>query len=103
MSSGVTAISAGVYHTCALTTSGAAKCWGRGDSGQLGNGATSNSNTPVDVSGMSSGVAAISAGVYHTCALTTSGAAKCWGWGGEGQLGNGANGNSNTPVIVTNF
>ncbi len=103
MSSGVVAISAGDDHTCALTTSGAAKCWGNGGNGRLGNGATSNVNTPVDVSGMSSGVVAISAGREHTCALTTSGAAKCWGRGDYGQLGNGANINSNTPVIVTNL
>jgi alpha-tubulin suppressor-like RCC1 family protein len=103
MSSGVIAISAGGDHTCALTTSGAAKCWGLGANGQLGNGATGDSNTPVDVSGMSSGVVAISAGAFYTCALTTSGAAKCWGLGANGQLGNGATGDSNTPVIVTNF
>jgi alpha-tubulin suppressor-like RCC1 family protein len=101
MSSGVASISAGGSHTCALTTSGAAKCWGKGDYGQLGNGATSNSNTPVGVSGMSSGVVVISAGGSHTCALTTSGAVKCWGAGGFGQLGNGATSNYNTPVDVS--
>jgi alpha-tubulin suppressor-like RCC1 family protein len=103
MSSGVVAISAGYKHTCALTTSGAAKCWGMGTDGQLGNGAASNSNTPVDVSGMSSGVVAISAGRQNTCALMTSGAAKCWGIGTDGRLGNGAASNSNTPVDVTDF
>ncbi len=76
-------------HTCAVTTSGAAKCWGSGSFGQLGNGATRDSHTPVDVSGMSSGVLAIAAGRYHTCAVTTSGAAKCWGHGNSGKLGKG--------------
>jgi alpha-tubulin suppressor-like RCC1 family protein len=52
---------------------------------------------------MSSGVAFISAGGEHTCALMTSGAAKCWGRGTEGQLGNGAGSTVNTPVTVTNF
>jgi alpha-tubulin suppressor-like RCC1 family protein len=103
MSSGVVAISAGDEHTCALTTSGAAKCWGRGDYGQLGNGATSDSSIPVAVSGMSSGVVAISAGAFYTCALMTSGAAKCWGRGDNGQLGNGATSDSSIPVIVSNF
>jgi alpha-tubulin suppressor-like RCC1 family protein len=103
MSSGVVAISAGTGHTCALMRSGAAKCWGAGANGRLGNGATSDSNTPVDVSGMSSGVVAISAGNDQSCALMASGAAKCWGKGTSGQLGNGATSDSNTPVIVTNF
>jgi alpha-tubulin suppressor-like RCC1 family protein len=105
MSSGVVAISAGIEHSCALTSSGAAKCWGAGSFGQLGNGGTSGSLTPVDVSGMSSGVVAISASSElnrgHTCALTSSGAVKCWGFGGSGQLGNGASSSSNTPVDVS--
>jgi alpha-tubulin suppressor-like RCC1 family protein len=100
MSSGVVAISAGHSHTCAVTTSGAAKCWGLGGEGQLGNGATSIALSPVGVTGMSSGVVAISAGVSHTCAVTTSGAAKCWGGGSSGQLGNGATSSALTPVDV---
>jgi len=100
LSSGMVAISAGEAHTCALTSSGAAKCWGTGMSGQLGNGGTNNALTPVDVSGMSSGVVAISAGGSHTCALTSSGAAKCWGANFFGQLGNGRTDDSFTPVNV---
>jgi alpha-tubulin suppressor-like RCC1 family protein len=103
MSSGAAAISAGSAHSCALTTSGAAMCWGVGAYGRLGNGATIDSSTPVDVSGMSSGVTAVSSGEIHTCALTTSGAAKCWGFGANGRLGSGATSDSSTPVIVTNF
>jgi hypothetical protein len=77
--------------------------WGAGGYGRLGNGATSDVNTPVSVSGMSSGVVAIFVGGDQACVLMTSGAAKCWGRGTEGQLGNGAGSTVNTPVTVNNF
>lgn len=97
----VTSISAGHFHTCAITTAGGAKCWGRGEYGQLGHGATSDAATPVDVVGLTTGVASVSAGYYHTCAVTTSGAAKCWGYGLDGQLGNGVTSNAVSPVNVS--
>lgn len=100
LASGVTAIAAGNAHVCALTTAGGVKCWGANSFGQLGNGTYSQSNTPVDVSGLQSGVAVIAAGGLHTCAATPSGAVKCWGYNGRGQLGDGTTNNSDRPVGV---
>jgi hypothetical protein len=107
--SGVTQITAGNLHTCALTTSGGVKCWGLGADGQLGNGATPTSqSTPVDVVATGeaqggaalSGITQVTAGWAHTCALTTSGGVKCWGSGANGRLGNGATSDQSTPVDV---
>lgn len=101
LASGLVAIAAGQDHACAVTTAGAAKCWGGNSFGQLGNGTTTNSYTPVAVSGLTSGVVTITAGAYHTCARTNTGAVKCWGNNSSGQLGNGTTINSTTPVAVS--
>ena len=96
----VTRISAGSNHTCAVTTSGGAKCWGSNNYGQLGNNSSTNSSVPVDVVGLTSGVASLTVGGAHACAVTTSGGAKCWGANGYGQFGNNSTTNSRVPVDV---
>lgn len=101
LTNGVAAISAGGAHTCALTTAGGVKCWGTNVRGQLGDGTNSPSYDPVDVSGLGSGVVAISAGGGHTCALTATGAAKCWGGNLGGPLGDGTETHRSTPVGVS--
>jgi len=104
LSSGVSAVTAGVYHTCALTTSGGVKCWGDGTGGsnRLGNGEDLDYNAPDDVSGLSSGVYSIDAGANHTCAVI-SGAMKCWGHNGSGQLGNGTVVTASIPDDVSDL
>ena len=99
---GWASVAAGTAHTCALTTAGAVKCWGKNSYGQLGNGSDDyTSNVPVDVTGLNTGVTAIAAGDTFTCAVA-AGAAKCWGINSYGQLGNGSDDyTSKVPVDVT--
>lgn len=101
LGSGVASISLGANHGCALTVSGAVKCWGQNSGGQLGNNSTTTSLVPVDVVGLSSGAVSVSAGAAFTCAKTASGGAKCWGSNGGGQLGNGGSTRSTVPVDVS--
>ena len=99
LTSGVTQISAGRKHTCAVVE-GRAFCWGKGISGQLGNNSDSNASTPRQVMGLTSGVTQISAGDSHTCAVV-KGAAWCWGENAFLQLGNNAKEHTLVPKQVT--
>ncbi|MGK5083654.1 putative Ig domain-containing protein [Bdellovibrionota bacterium FG-1] len=106
--SGIVAIEARQAHSCALSSSGAVYCWGDNGAGQLGNGSTTESDTPVAVlgvggSGTLSGISAISAGMAHSCALSTSGVTFCWGANSTGQLGDGSTTSTSTPVQVTGW
>lgn len=94
-------ISAGGSHTCALTRSGRALCWGYGNAGQLGRGETKRNprHSPVEVSG-DRFFSAISAGGAHTCALGTGGKAWCWGFDSHGQIGNGKSDNPSPAPVV---
>src|SRR5262245_49460976 len=103
-------VTAGGAHTCALTSVGAAYCWGRGESGQLGVpvptamcmtnvGLSPCSMTPIVVRGGLSFVRLAAGGAY-TCGLVSDGTAFCWGQNTNGQLGDGTTTNRDAPAAV---
>ena len=85
------AITAGDYHTCAILDDGSVSCWGCNNYGQLGDGTTTDRNTPTQTSSLGTDrtAVAITAGAYHTCAILDDGSVSCWGDNGYGQLGDG--------------
>ena len=90
---------------CALLTSGKVYCWGYGLSGELGDGKSVASGTPVAVvrtsgTGALGGVASLASDGQGVCAVLASGGVDCWGYGGEGELGNGNFAGSSKPVAV---
>ncbi len=93
-------MSAGVYHTCAVTSDSRAYCWGNGEYGRLGNGTADQKNHPSAVGG---GLIFqyISAGFFHTCGVTTDFLAYCWGQNRLGELGDGTTTNRLTPTPVS--
>ncbi|PKN23654.1 MAG: hypothetical protein CVU65_13865 [Deltaproteobacteria bacterium HGW-Deltaproteobacteria-22] len=93
-------VSSGGEHTCAVKSDGSAWCWGRNYNGQLGDGTTTDRSVPTPVSGLSTGVTAISAGMYHTCVIKTDGSVWCWGNNGMGQLGDGTTTARLVPTAV---
>jgi len=102
-------ITAGAHHTCGLTSSGEAYCWGLDEFGQLGASAPELcygfgnpapcSHVPLLVTG-GLHFSALDAGSWHTCGLTSGGQIWCWGDDSRGELGDGTVTNSTNPVLV---
>src|SRR6266566_2191997 len=95
-----TVVSAGGYHTCGVTSSDAAYCWGDNASGDLGSGTTPDSAIPSPVVAGELAFGTVSTGNHFTCGITINGAAYCWGDNSSGQLGNTTTTNSKTPSAV---
>ena len=93
-------ISAGDTHACAVTMGGVAYCWGSNAGGKLGAGGTSGGHTVPALVGGHVAFRSVSAGFYHTCALTRDGVAWCWGRNEQGELGNAPRGQSSVPSRV---
>ncbi|KAH9259625.1 hypothetical protein BASA81_002047 [Batrachochytrium salamandrivorans] len=94
--------SAGQKHTC-IVDQGKAKCTGFGITGQLGNGLSKTSALLVQVKGLTKNVAQVFAAYTTSCALMTSGAAKCWGENYYGGLGDGTTMRATSPTAVLGF
>ena len=89
-------------HVAVVSATGAVKCWGSNTFGELGDGSTTSSAAPVDVTGLT-GAVTVTAGDGFSCALKTDTTVWCWGEGNDGQLGNGQRGagvQSTSPVQV---
>ncbi|MBI2832109.1 MAG: Ig-like domain repeat protein [Chloroflexi bacterium] len=103
----IIAIDAAYAHNLALKSDGTVWAWGNNGGGELGNGTTSNSNVPVQVSNLtgiveiSAGGGSFAAGYAHSLAIKSDGTVWAWGANTYGQLGNGTTVNSSTPVQVS--
>ena len=100
---GVSNVSAGTSHSCAVTASGAVSCWGANSSGQLGDASQTSRSTAATISGQQSWTS-VSGGGAHSCAVTTTGSGYCWGSSADGQVGDDTSGTTRTvpfPVYDT--
>jgi hypothetical protein len=99
LTAGVEALSAAWDFTCALVNGGV-QCWGYArEIGGYENNWAQSISVPSPVSGLASGVTAISSAGEHTC-LVVNGAVACWGSNDQGELGNNSTGRTFAPVPV---
>ncbi|MDR0334395.1 MAG: hypothetical protein LBH69_00710, partial [Methanomassiliicoccaceae archaeon] len=102
---GVIAVAAGWYFSIAIKSDGTVWACGQNSENQLGDGTDDDRNTPVQVlgpdgDGYLTGVIAVTGGATHSLALKSDGTVWAWGENSHGQLGDGTNDSSNTPVQV---
>lgn len=84
----VVQVSAGDHHACAVRADGTVVCWSDRGNGRLGDGGSvaGNEVSPVTVSGLTDALA-VTAGNWHSCAGTQSGAVWCWDYNALGMIG----------------
>ena len=88
----------GAGHTCALISGGTIKCWDEDDAGDLGDGSTEDSSSPVSVVGITNATQ-MAVGDRHACAVLSDKTVDYLpGLDSGGQLGNGSTADSSTPV-----
>jgi hypothetical protein len=97
----VAQVTAGDSHTCGRTFAGGVKCWGDNTYGELGDGTTYRSLTPVNTNGLGGTAIYISAGYFHTCAVLADYSVQCWGNNQAGQLGDGTTFMRINPTYVS--
>jgi len=100
----VVAVSAGFSHSIAVTADGAVWSWGNGANGQLGHGDQQEQQLPKEIAAFAGRrVVAVSAGAYHSLAITAEGAVWSWGYGLFGRLGHGDQQNQLLPKKIEAF
>ena len=104
--SGVTALAQNGASMCAIANGGTLSCWGDNASGELGDGTTNPSSTPVTVAGLSGVTSVVAASESATtglgyCAVANAGNVYCWGANDHGQIGNGSTTDATSPVQVS--
>jgi alpha-tubulin suppressor-like RCC1 family protein len=99
------AISSGLYYSCAILDDASVSCWGYNYYGELGDGTTTQRNTPTQTSSLGTGrtAVAISSGYYHTCAILDDGSVSCWGYNYYGELGDGTTINRTVPTQTSSL
>ena len=100
LGSDVISLAFGHQHACGLLDTGAVKCWGRNNAGQLGT-SGGDKDTPQTINlGSGRTATSIYAGGHYTCAILDDESVKCWGQNDQGQLGIGSTSNANTPTTI---
>lgn len=101
LETGITKVSAGREHACALRDDGGVRCFGRNTFGQLGDGTDTGRSSAVDVVGLPLPAIDVVAGISSTCAILADRTARCWGRNLSGLLGDGSRLSSPRPVAVS--